>query len=103
MGKRQTQKVHDIYKENLRYVLDEVELLSNNIEASKSVITSDHGQALGESFCYDHIPGMNQHVMRAVPWAEFQSTDKSTIQPEEYDDIKTKNATRDQLKALGYR
>ena len=41
-------EVWDGYRQNLRYVLDEVALLLNNVDAEGTVITSDHGNGSGE-------------------------------------------------------
>jgi len=41
-------EVWDGYRQNLRYVLDEVALLLNNVDAEGTVITFDHGDGSGE-------------------------------------------------------
>jgi hypothetical protein len=41
-------EVWEAYLDNLRIVLDEVEILLNNIDAENVVLTADHGEAFGE-------------------------------------------------------
>lgn len=101
-GFKATPEVYDSYYDNLRYVLDEVEVLRENFDAERAIITSDHGQALGEGFCYDHIVGMNHSEMRLVPWARFSAFDTGNLEPDGYTDRATRAATEEQLESLGY-
>lgn len=103
-GGRTIDEVEEGFIENLRYVLEEVELLLSNIDAETVVITSDHGQAMGEDFLLDHTKGVVHESMRRVPWAETTATDKRTLTPNEYELRDEKSANREeQLRALGYR
>lgn len=71
----------DGYRANLRYVMDEVKRLVRNLDAPRTVITADHGNALGEWRVYGHgdypIP-----QLRRVPWALATATDERTAEPE---------------------
>lgn len=95
-------RVWNSYLENLRYVLDSVELLLKNIDAPKTIISADHGEAFGEWGFYAHQIGTLVPEVRSVPWAETTAIDKNTYQPS-FDPHKTPTQTaEDQLKALGY-
>lgn len=90
--------------DNLRYVLDEVELLIENIDAPTVAITSDHGNALGERFLWDHRRGVNHPSVRRVPWAECSAEDKRTVEPAQYRvSEETQEEVKQRLKQLGYR
>jgi hypothetical protein len=89
---------------NLRYVLYEVELLMENINAPTVAITSDHGNALGERFLWDHSRGINHPSVRRVPWAECSAEDRESIEPAQYHTIdKNNKQVEERLRQLGYR
>lgn len=94
-----------VYKDNLRWVFDDVcERLLPNLDGSV-VLTSDHGNAMGEWGEWHHPPGAIGPAVRKVPWVAVNATDTGTIEPDvdlaasadSADDV------ADQLAALGYR
>jgi hypothetical protein len=70
------------YIENLRLVLDELEVLLTNTDAEKVIITADHGEAFGEFGFYAHQIGCPLPEVRTVPWIETTATDKESYEPE---------------------
>lgn len=92
------------YANNLRWVLDDVELLLENVDAGKVVISSDHGNAIGEWGCYGHRPYVPVQAVKQVPWVETSATDEGTYEPEpqELPDAE-KGTIEDRLEALGYK
>ena len=89
------------YRDNLEFVLDEVAILLENISADKVVITSDHGNAVGEYMVYGHPPGLPLYCLREVPWISTSATDTGNHEPELIEsDVNIDQA--DQLSALGY-
>ncbi|SEP20867.1 hypothetical protein SAMN05216388_10453 [Halorientalis persicus] len=101
--KYQNEKVWDAYIDNLRYALDSIEKLLDNIDG-KVVITADHGELLGDQGMYYHMPGNPHPKLKKVPWVQIESTDNRSIDPdvslsgrESAQDI-----SEDQLEALGY-
>lgn len=96
------EKVFDAYLDDLRYVLDEIELLVQNFDADKVVITADHGDAFREYGLYGHDPGSIHPAVRKVPWVTTTATDQCTHEPEaeliESDDY----SAEAQLHFLGY-
>jgi hypothetical protein len=101
-GKKET--VYDAYLDDLRMVLDDVELLLESIDAETVIITADHGDAFGEYFVpiYGHGIGLLHPKIRRVPWVKISATDEgdyeSSLEPSE---VPTRSA-EDQLEALGY-
>jgi hypothetical protein len=90
------------YQDNLELVLDEVKLLLDNVNAERVVITSDHGNAVGEWGLYGHPRMMPFSCLRRVPWIEFTTTDSGRHEPDRQS--KEVEVDRDeQLRALGYR
>lgn len=93
------------YRDNLLYVLDYVELLLDSIDADPVVVSSDHGEAVGEWGIYGHY-GIPLRVLRQVPWIETVAEDTGEYDPEfvpETTDVA--DSTRDvedQLEKLGY-
>jgi arylsulfatase A-like enzyme len=55
------------YRENLEYVMDEVEEFVEEMEG-KTVITSDHGEMMDENGFYGHPEGFKVKSLRKVPW-----------------------------------
>lgn len=103
-GEKNQEKAWEEYKDNLRWVLDDVELLLENVDAEKVVITADHGNAIGEWGCYGHRPYVPINAVKRVPWIETTATDLGTHEPE----IKEKSEINEdlvekRLKALGYK
>lgn len=97
------QELIDGFINNLRYVLDEVDLLLDNVDAPKTVITSDHGQALGERFIWDHHPGVQIEPLKKVPWVECTAKDKQTLNPKDLSQVSESNEPiEDRLEQLGY-
>jgi hypothetical protein len=93
------------YKDNLRNVLEDVELLLENTDADNVVITADHGNSYGEYGFYGHRPYLPLKGMRQVPWVETSATDRETYEPETDSSSEAESeVTRDEmLTALGYR
>lgn len=98
-------EVWEGYLDNLRLVLRDVELLLENYDAERVVISSDHGNAMGEWGIYGHPLHMPLSVLRRVPWIETSASDERTHEPDPAnlesrsvdDDIASK------LTQLGYR
>ena len=90
----------EAYRDNLRYVLDDVALLLENLTAERVVISADHGNAFGEWGVWGHgdIP---ISAIREVPWCVTTATDAGEYEPEitpETDEV----AVQDKLRDLGY-
>jgi hypothetical protein len=60
-------QVKELYRENLEKVLSSVETLVSELSGS-TIITSDHGEILGESGRFGHPCQMDLRVLRSVPW-----------------------------------
>jgi len=102
-GESSREEVYDIYKETLRWVLDDVEELLENIDAEKVVITSDHGEAFGEGKAYGHPEGFPHPVVRKVPWVETSASDQHTRDPDIATDSSVEKDIKEHLRDLGYR
>lgn len=89
------------YRENLELALDEVDVLLDNIDAETVVVTSDHGNALGEWLIYGHPMGMPLDSLRIVPWIETTAVDRETREPDTSFDSDDTNR-EEKLAALGY-
>ncbi|MFD1562865.1 hypothetical protein ACFR99_04805 [Haloarchaeobius amylolyticus] len=102
-GRGSTEEVYEAYAETLRWVLDDVEDLLENIDAEKVVITSDHGEAFGEWKAYGHPEGFPHPVIRKVPWVETTARDEHTRKPDIEVDPSTEMGIEEHLRDLGYR
>lgn len=103
-GEIDKQTVWESYKENLKYVLDDVEILLNNIDADKIVITADHANAFGEWDQYGHPPHTPISILREVPWVETSGVDTNQYDPsvESRDKQVGEDAVEERLEDLGY-
>lgn len=98
--------IWEAYMSDLRYVLDDIEILLDNLDAERVVITADHGEAFGEYGVLSHKLGSLHPQIRQVPWIVTSAEDHGTYQPtvEEPDNSKMSRDKLDsQLEALGYR
>jgi hypothetical protein len=96
-------EVWEAYLGNLRYVLDDIELLLDNLDANKVVLSADHANAFGERGYYGHgdfrVPSV-----RRVPWVSVDATDNKTHQPElaRTDNVVSEEEVSTRLESLGY-
>lgn len=75
------EQVWDWYRDNLVWALDEVAVLLDNLDADNVVLTSDHGNAVGEWHLWGHPARMPVSAVRAVPWLETTANDEGTRTP----------------------
>lgn len=93
------------YKDNLRWVLDEVQRWIETTDAT-ILITSDHGNAMGEFGIYGHPPKSGVPELRKVPAVTVEGTNETTMEytlhgnPPVISDGKP--GRKEQLEALGY-
>jgi hypothetical protein len=91
----------EAYLDNLRWGLDEVSLVLQNMNRDKVIITADHGECFSSCFP-SHISGQINRSVRKVPWVETTASDERTYEP----DIETnqsEHSPEDVLDALGYK
>ena len=95
------------YRDNLRYVLDSVADLLENVDADRVRITADHGNLLGEWGIYAHPDYVPLRSLKRVPWCATSATDEGTIEPSEEATTATDTgvdiSTEEQLQHLGYK
>ncbi|ELY81155.1 hypothetical protein C487_03918 [Natrinema pallidum DSM 3751] len=80
-GEIATERVWKSYRKNLEYVLEDVELLLENVNAENTVISADHGNAFGELGFYGHPPHNPLPCLRRVPWVETYASDENSYEP----------------------
>lgn len=101
LGLVDPEEAWDAYARNLEYVLDEVQPLLEAV-SGRVVITSDHGNAIGERArpipikLYGHPTGIRHPVLRNVPWAVIESGGERS----EQEDLES--GVEEKLQQLGY-
>lgn len=101
-GRLSRDEAWEYYLDNLRWVLDDIELLLENVNADRVIISADHGEAFGEWGAYGHSPYGQFAGLREVPWVETTATDNGSYSPE-IDRADVDISTEEQLKHLGYK
>lgn len=101
-GKAYKDEIWEYYLDNLRLVLDQVEVLLENYDAERVAITSDHGEAFGEFGAYGHPEGFLHPVVKRVPWIETTAQDKETRAPDIGPGVDKDVDMEERLEALGY-
>lgn len=101
------EEVWDAYADNLHWGLDEVRRLQQAVNGTL-LITSDHGNGMGEWGIWGHPPSRYTKQLRKVPWIRVEGAGKDQFVPvadrEEIDLSGSSDREIDeQLKALGYR
>lgn len=99
-GELDREIVWSAYRENLRYVLEDVELLLQNLDADRIVISADHANAAGEFGVYGH-PKAPLKTLREVPWYVTSATDTGEYEPE-LQPADERGDVEEKLGALGY-
>jgi hypothetical protein len=103
-GTVELEEVWAAYEANLRYVLDDVAILLNNVDADRAVITADHGNAIGEYAIYGHPTGTPIGPLRRVPWLVTSATDEGRHEPADWKRADATSAlVEERLRDLGYR
>lgn len=69
--KRGIRGLRKAYRKNLESALKEISKLAKRLPG-KMVITSDHGELLGENGSYGHKPNCDHPILREVPWLEIE-------------------------------
>jgi hypothetical protein len=107
-GEIDSETVWSAYEANLRYVLESVETLLENVEG-RVAITADHANCFGEWGLYGHPMYTPVPALLAVPWAETTASDRRThtptLEPPEslpVSRVYGAATDRDRLAALGY-
>lgn len=104
------------YRKNLRYVLEQTAILLKYL-SGRIIITSDHGELLGEKRCYAHQPNSANPILTEIPWLVIQKSEAEEIIPDDEgqkliaklerpgdrrDIKKEQKELKEKLKALGY-
>lgn len=100
-GELEVETAWNAYIENLRYVLDDIVLLLENLDSERVVITADHGNAFGEKGEWGHGQSSTASVRR-VPWVEVSATDTYKYEPE-MRQVQESASVNEKLEALGYK
>lgn len=103
IGRGDKDEVWESYIANLRYVLDHVDVLLENIDAETVAISADHGNGIGEWGVYEHPVGVPTASVKTVPWYVTTAVDERSREPEEMSSMDVDNVNPEQrLKSLGY-
>jgi hypothetical protein len=101
-------RVWAAYEANLRYALQSVAVLLENV-TGRVVLTADHGNLFSEWGLYGHPMHTPVPALLTVPWAETTATDHETRQPTleppeplPVSRVYGAEADSDRLDALGY-
>lgn len=105
------EEIRKAYRESLEISIASVGKLLYRL-SGKSVVTSDHGEMLGERVfpfttrVYGHMEGFDTPTLREIPWLEIDFGERREIQTaqpikSEGADL-TDNEISDRLEALGY-
>lgn len=94
--------VWDRYRENLELVMDDVALLLENVDAERAIVTSDHGNGLGERGVYGHPGRIPFDSLRRVPWIEVTASDTGDFDPGTREATDTDSDIQKRLESLGY-
>ncbi|WP_436344722.1 hypothetical protein [Natronorubrum sp. FCH18a] len=101
-GEASRAEIWELYLDNLRVVLDQIEVLLENVDAETVAITADHGEAFGEFGAYGHPEGFPHPVVKKVPWIEASAEDLETRTPDLESESNAEVAIEKRLEALGY-
>ena len=104
------EEIRAAYAESLEIALESIEGLLEQL-SGKSVVTSDHGEMLGERVfpfttrVWGHMEGFDTPALRDVPWLVVESNDRRNItysDPVESEVSPDHSEIAERLDALGY-
>ena len=96
-------RIWEAYRDNLEYVLEDVALLLDNLDADDVVLSADHGNAVGEFGVYGHPWDVVLPSIRRVPWIETSGVDTNSYEPDMEPATETVDSDiEDRLADLGY-
>lgn len=102
-GELTKEEAWEAYLDNLRWVLDDLEPLIENMDAEKVVLTADHGDCFGEWTLYGHPHGIPVPELKRVPWVELTTEDTHQYEPEIAESTdEMDGSVEDRLEELGY-
>lgn len=108
MGEVDRDEVWEGYRKNLEHILPHVYDLIEQLDG-KTVLTSDHGNMLGESTVsgkriYGHPGGIRSPELLEVPWCEIETDERRQITDDGVDSMGSVDSDliEDRLAALGY-
>ena len=101
MGALDVEELWAGYRANLERALDELAILLESVDAETVLVTSDHGNGIGEAGVYGHPPGQWIDAVRSVPLVRTSATDTGEYRPRSATPASGEAA--DRLAALGYR
>jgi hypothetical protein len=100
-GEVETETVWQAYSENLRIALSAIERLQSEI-SGKSVITSDHGNLIGEFGLFGHPGSTYLSELVKVPWFEIPGNRREIRASERVSTTTNHDETASRLRELGY-
>lgn len=104
--------LRNAYRANLKFALVQVARLVKQL-SGRIVISSDHGEFLGENRCYAHPPSSDSPILREVPWLVIEK-EQADIEPEIHtigkitetrkfaNKLSDEEEVREKLRDLGY-
>jgi hypothetical protein len=104
-GEKDREEAWSEYRDNLRWVLDDLEMLLENVDAENVVVTSDHGNAIGRFGCYGHRLHVPVPAIKRVPWLTATATETGSYEPgvEVETEAVASEDVKKRLEQLGYR
>jgi hypothetical protein len=103
VGAVSRERLWEAFVDNLRWVLDDVAILLENVDADRVAITADHGNAFGEWRVYGHPSGVAIDPLRRVPWIETTAMDDGEHDPPDVGRTSVDEGdVADRLRNLGY-
>ncbi|GAA0728004.1 hypothetical protein J2744_002558 [Halorubrum trapanicum] len=97
------EEVQEAYTENLKYVLDEVDVLTTFLSDCTVSVTADHGNSFTEP--YGHPDRATSDAVRQVPWCYAEAIEDPKRHPKdiEMSSMDDKIDVEKRLSSLGYR
>lgn len=71
-GEVSHEEVEEGYRDNMRYVEDHVRELGKKLDG-KTILTSDHGNLVGEAGIYGHPRDKMEKPLKVVPWVRLDN------------------------------
>jgi hypothetical protein len=91
------------YEQTLALGLDEVGVLTENLDADDVYLSADHAELLGEYGLYEHPRWTPIPRLKRVPWVKVNTRDRRTRLPDESEEHRNESQLEERSQALGYK
>lgn len=103
VGAVSDERLREVCRDTIEFILEEVGVLTENLDAETVYLSADHAEILGEWGLYEHPRWAPIPRLECVPWVKLVTRDEGTREPELIEQTESESELDERLEALGYK